>query len=142
MADYKKLALMARAWADREGIEKIRLYQRRGDDDVLMGKLAIYTKGGGIDFSRWRAGRFPAIQQFSVLGSGKWSKSAQATSATMFAQCEVDFAFVSLCGMELKPGQVSEVAVDGSGPDLDDAGLSLIDELEKAFDDVIAASSS
>lgn len=35
--------------------------------------------------------------------------------------------------MELRPGQVSEEVVGGDGPELDDAGLCLLDELEKAF---------
>ena len=134
MSDYKKLAVMARAWADRAGIKKVKLVRSDVAGYPCAARLEIYTEDGAVNFSRWRTGRYPACQRFSLIGSGKWDKRAEATGAALLAQAKAEFDFLSLCGMSLTPGQVSECALDGVGPELDEAGLCLIDELERAFD--------
>ena len=133
MVDYRKLAIMAREWADRSGLKAAHIDRFDGLDDSWVGVFDIYTKGDSISFTRWKTGRYPARQHFSAGAGYKWEKNAETTSPEMFAKAQEEFAFVSAGGVELQPGQVSESVVGGEGPELDDAGLCLLDELEKAF---------
>lgn len=133
MADYKKLATLAREWADRSGFKAAHIDRFDGLDDSWVGVFDIYTKGDSVSFTRWKTGRYPARQHFSAGAGYKWEKNAGTTNPVMFAKAQEEFAFVSEGGMELQPGEVSEEVVGGEGPELDDARLCLLDELERAF---------
>lgn len=137
MADYKKLATLAREWADRSGFKAAHIERFDGQDASWVGIFDIHTKDDRIDFTRWKPGRYPAATRFSAIAGRKWEKYTEATDSETFSTALEEFSFVTAGGIVLTPGEVSEVVAGGEGPELDDAGLCLLDELEKAFEGLI-----